>query len=59
MGFLADLFLVWQLPVLLGEDLRQVQVAHLGMQLGVLGPLFHEEAEVWGQGLLGEIWVFL
>lgn len=55
----TNLLLVWQLSVLLGEDFSQVQVAHLRVQLGVLGPFLHEEAEVRCQGLLGEIWVFL
>lgn len=57
--FETNLLLVRQLPVLLGEDFSKVKVAHLRVQLCIFGPLFHEEAEVWSQGLLGEIWVFL
>ena len=55
----VHLFFLGQLAVLLGQDLGEVQVAHLRVQLGVLGPLLHEEAEVWRQGLLGEVWVLL
>lgn len=53
------LFFLGQLAVLFGQDLGEVQVAHLGVQLGVLGPLLHEEAEVRCEWLLGEVGVLL
>lgn len=40
-------------------DLSQVQVAHLRVELRVLGPLLHEEAEVRGERFLWKIRVFL
>lgn len=45
--------------VFLGQDLGQVQVAHLRVEFSILGPLLHEEAEIRGQGLLWEVRVFL
>lgn len=54
-----DLLLVGQLLVLLGQDLGQVQVAHLRVDFGIFGSFFHEEAKVWRQRLLGEIWMSL
>lgn len=54
-----DLLLVWQLLVLLGQDLGQVQVAHLWVDFSIFGSFLHEEAKVRRQWLLGEIWVSL
>ena len=51
----TDLLLFRQLFVFLGQDLGEVQVAHLGVDLGILGAFLHEEAEVWGQGFLWEV----
>lgn len=53
------LLLVGELLVLLGQDLGQVQVAHLRVDFGVFGSFLHEEAEVRSQRLLGEIWMSL
>lgn len=55
----SDLLLVGQLLVLLGQDLGQVQVAHLRVDFGVFGSFLHEEAKVRSQGFLGEIWMSL
>lgn len=54
-----NLLLVGELLVLLGQDLGQVQVAHLRVDFGVFGSFLHEEAEVRSQRLLGEIWMSL
>lgn len=56
---MTDLLFIRQLPILLREDFSEVQVAHLRVQLCILGSLLHKETEVWSQRLLGEIWVFL
>lgn len=53
------LFTFRQLLVLFGKDLCKVQIAHLGVKFSILCSLFHEEAEVRGQWLLREVWVFL
>ena len=56
---LANLLFVGQLLVLLGQDLGQVQVAHLWVDFGIFGSFLHEEAEIWRQRLLRKIWMSL
>lgn len=56
---LSDLLLVGQLFVLLGQDLGQVQVAHLWVDFSIFGSFLHEEAKVRCQWLLREIWMSL
>lgn len=53
------LLLVRQLLVLLGQDLGQVQVAHLGVNFGIFGTFLHEETKVRSQRFLREIWMSL
>lgn len=55
----THLLLVGQLLVLLGQDLGEVQVAHLRVDFGVFGAFLHEEAKVRRQRLLREIRVSL
>lgn len=58
-GEAPHLLLVGQLLVLLGQDLGQVQVAHLRVDFGVFGSFLHEEAKVRSQRFFGEIWMSL
>lgn len=53
------LFLVWEFLVFLGQNLGEVKVAHLGVDLGILGSLLHEEPEIRCKGFLWEVWVCL
>lgn len=55
----SHLLLVGKLLVFLGQDLGQVQIAHLRMYFGIFGSFLHEESKVRCQGLLREIWVSL
>lgn len=55
----SDLLLVRQLFVLLGQDLGQVQVAHLWVDFSIFSSFLHEEAKVRCQWLLREIWMSL
>lgn len=56
---MSHLLLVRELLVFLGQNLGQIQVAHLRVDFGVFGAFLHEEAEVRSQRLLRKIWVSL
>lgn len=55
----SDLLLLRKLLIFLGQNLGQVQVAHLRVDFGIFGSFLHEEAKVRRQGFLREIWVSL
>lgn len=55
----TNLFLFRKLFVFFGQDLGEIQVAHLGMDFCILGSLLHKEAKIGSEGFLWEVWMCL
>lgn len=55
----AHLFLFRELFVFFGEDLGEIQVAHLWVNFCIFGSLFHKETKVGRKRLLWKVWMRL